>query len=314
MKKLKFLLLAVLIITAFTAGCTQNTEVPEGNVPDINPNAEAANKDTTDVMLYFSYHGEDLLAGETRSIDVPISDTLEKAVVKALVDGPVSDELTGLFWQGVELVGIDENANHVFVTLSQEFITTEPEQELIDGMTADEQKKLAIYSIVNTIVEMGVYSRVQIYVANENGINQRITHKQAGWSDDNDYLDPLGRDSSLILTPENTIVQALTSFKNKDWSRLYTFTAKSDIDGTSKPLISDFSSALAKEGNVLESFEAIDSNVASSGQSAVVMINYSLKTREGTIIEEDNIPIILVREKNIWKLTYSSLVNLLINV
>ena len=314
MKKLKFILLTVIFIAVFAAGCTQSSDTPEGNVPDINPNAEAANKDTTDITLYFSYHGENLLASETRAIDVPISDTIEKAVVKALVQGPVSDELTGLFWPGVELVDIDENANHVLVTLSQEFITTEPESKLIDGLTTEEQKKLAIYSIVNTIVEMGTYSRVQIYVANENGISQRITHKQAGWSDDNDKLDPLGRDSSLILTPENTIVQALTSFKYKDWSRLYTFTAKTDAEGTQKPLISDFSSALAAEGNVLEDFEVIDSNVSSNGQSAVGMLNYTLKTREGTLIVQENVPIILVREKNIWKLTYSSLVNLLINV
>ena len=42
----------VIFIAVFAAGCTQNSDTPEGNVPDINPNAEAANKDTTDITLF----------------------------------------------------------------------------------------------------------------------------------------------------------------------------------------------------------------------------------------------------------------------
>ena len=311
----KLVIILLVLILVITAGCgVQNSDTPEGNVPDINPNAEAANKDTADVTLYFSYQGENLLAGETRAIDVPVSDTLETAVVRALISGPMSDELTGLFWADVELVGVDANADHVFISLSEPFISTTPEQ-VIDGLTSDEQKKLAIYSIVNTIIEMGQYSRVQIQVEREIGIGEGITRGEAGFNDDQDArLEPLERDSSLILTAKNTLLEALSSFAKKDWTRLYTFTAMTNVDGSSKPSISDFSEALAAKGNVLESFSVVDQNVSSDGQSAVVMLNYTLKTREGTVIEETNIPIVLVREKDIWKLTYSSLVNVLINL
>ncbi len=65
---------------------------------------------------------------------------------------------------------------------------------------------------------------------------------------------------------------------------------------------------------MLESFEVVSQNVSSDGQSAVVMLDYSIKTREGKLVERSNIPIILVREKDIWKVTYGSLVNVLINV
>ena len=316
MRKRAFTVTILLFIIILVAGCGGQIDEPQqGNVPDINPNAQAANKDTANVTLYFSYQGEPLLAGETRAIDVPVSDTLETAVVRALIEGPTSDELEGLFWPGVTLVGVDENANHIFITLSEEFVSTLPEQEVeLDGLAADEQKKLAIYSIVNTIIEMGQYSRVQIYVAKQGDVGQIITRSEAGWGDDESRLEPLERDSSFILTPKNTLLEALSSFAIKDWTRLYTFTALTNIDGSKKPDISDFSEALAAKGNVLESFDVVDQNVSSDGQTAVVMLDYSLKTREGKLVQQSNIPIVLVRENDIWKLTYSSLVNVLINV
>lgn len=316
MKKLKYIIAFLMLIVMIASGCnTGSSDIPEGNVPDINPNAQAANKDTSSVRLYFSYNGENLLAGETRTIDVPISESLESAVINALIAGPTSDELTGLFWEGVELVGVDENANHVFVTLSKEFVETDPKQEkLLDGLTVDEQKKLAIYSIVNTIIEIGNYSKVQIYVEQDRGIGQRIKEYQAGWSNEDKALDPLARDSSMILTPANTLIEALSSFHLKDWKRLHTFTANMNLDGTVKPQLQSFSDEFAEKRNVLETFNAIDTTVSSDGQSAVVMLNYSLKTREGKLIEEDSIPIVMVREKGLWKVTYSSLVNILINV
>lgn len=312
MKKFRYIIASLMLVIMTVTGCTTgSSEIPEGNVPDINPNAQAANKDTSSVTLYFSYKGENLLAGESRTIDVPISESLESAVINALIKGPTSDELTGLFWQDVELVSVDDNANQVFITLSEEFISTEPSQEiLIDGLSVDEQRKLAIYSIVNTIIEIGNYSRVQINVVGNGGIGQRITEKEAGFSEDNALLDPLERDSSMILTPANTLIEALSSFAKKDWKRLYTFTANTNLDGTLKPELQNFRDELAEKGNVLESFRAIDTTVSNDGQSAVVMLNYSLKTREGKLIEETNIPIVLVREKGLWKVTYSSLINI----
>ena len=269
--------------------------------------------------MYFSYRGEDMLAGETRTVEVPVSDTLETAVVRALLGGPSADrdELVGLFWDGVELVSTETNGDYLLVTLSESFVVDSLTEDDITLEEADaaQQKKLAIMSIVNTIVEMGTYSRVQILVDRENGFGQRITMEEAGWNDEEGgRLEPLGRDESLILTPENTLYAALDLYGKKDWTALYDFTAYTSPDGTQKPDIDEFADALGEAGNRLESFSVNGYNVASDGQTAVVMLDYTIKTREGQTVKDTNIPILLVREKDIWKLSYHALVGLLLNV
>ncbi len=307
-----------LILVAGLTGCVSQPLPPTPqNIPEINPKAETANKDSLDVALYFSYNGEKLLAAETRTIEVPVSDSLEAAVVRALIQGPSPqrDELIGLFWEDVKVTSVDSNADIFFVTLSEEFINTQPPTTVLNDANILERKKLAIYSIVNTIIEMGKFSRVQIYVERQGGIGQRITLVEAGWSEESTaHLEPLPRNQEIILTPENTLKQALDSFSKKDWTRLYNFTAYMSPDGSIKPEIGDFSETLAATGNVLESFNVTDASVAYNGQTVVVMLDYTIRAREGDAITRTNIPVVLVREDEIWKFTYASLVDVLINV
>jgi hypothetical protein len=318
---LKKLMAGILLVAlAAAAGCTGGgAQTVDKNLPDINPNAESANKDKASVALYFSYNREPLLAAEAATVNVPVSEPLEAAVVRALIAGPSVNrtELSGLFWGNVRLVGVENNADILFVTLSEEFVSTDPEKPVLEEGTAADQKRLAICSIVNTIVEMGTYSRVQIYVDRQAaGAAQRITRQEAGWQyggNENEHLDLLGRMSELILTPNNTLAEALESLKKKDWTRLYNFTAYTSPDGSVKPDSKAFSEMLADKGNVLESFDVTDANVSSDGQKAVVMLDYVMKTREGDVIDPTNIPVVLLREEDIWKISYTSLVSVLIN-
>ncbi len=311
---MKIVAFFLVLIMALSGCAAMNNEEPEKNTPDINPKAESANKDTSKVTLYYSYKGQQLLAGETRSIDVPVSEKLEKAVIRALIDGPSADrsQLVGLFWDDVELVDVKDNEDILFVTLSEEFITTQPETPVLGEGTVADRKKLAIYSIVNTITEMGTYSSVQFYVESSGG-TMGITKSDAGFGDSQDRLDPQRWENEHILTPENTLKEALDSYNKKDWTELFDYTAYMNPDGTVKPDSDVFTAALAETGNVLDSYKPIGVNVASDGQSAVVILDYTIKTRNGDI-DRTKIPVVLVREEEIWKLSYSSVINVLINV
>ncbi len=307
-------MIAVVLLSAGCAGV--RTQSTSSNLPDINPNAESASKDSQNVTLYFSYRGEELLAGETVTLNVPVNESLEYAVVRALINGPTVNrsELSGLFWEGVKLVRVNSSADILFITLNEAFVSSEPEKVVLEDGTVADQKKLAICSIVNTIVEMGKYSSVQIYVDKQQGVGQGITRGEAGWETDvTKRLEPLGRMKDMILTPQNTLGQALDSFMKQDWTRLYNFTAYNNPDGSVKPEIKAFSDALSDKGNALESFNVVDNNVSGDGQKAIVMLDYTMKTREGDSIERPNVPVVLVREEGIWKLTYPSLVDVLIN-
>ena len=321
MAKLRLITAFIIALAFVFSGCGLVRQDTSANTPDINPNVEAANYDTSDVTLYFGYRGETLLAGETRPIDVPVSDTLEAAVIRELIKGPSADrdELNGLFWEGITLVDIDSTEDRLFVKLNDEFVSTNPKDNelVIEDGTPSQQKKLAIYSIVNTIVEMGTYSKVQIFVDREGGVRQHITKGEAGWTEDAEKrLYELGwtatLETPLILTPENTLIEALDSFVKKNWTRLYHFTAYTSPDGSIKPDLDDFSDALAAENNTLDSFTPVGLSVAADGQRCVVMLDYTIRTREGDTIAQSDKPVVLVREKDIWKLSYISLYNILI--
>lgn len=313
-------IIAVIMICALTlGGCSTAGKQGSASLPDINPKAEAANKDTLDVALYFGYRGESLLAAETRTIDVPVSTTLENAVVRALIAGPSAgqNELSGLFWEGVTLSGTSTNEDILFVTLSEEFISAQPKGNglALESGSVSGQKRLAIEAIVNTIVEMGTYSRVQIQVDRGSGVSSRITRAEAGMDETStESLEPLGRDKNLILTPENTLAQALDAINKKDWTRLYNFTAYTSQDGTQKPDSDVFSQMLDEPGNMLESFLPVSQNVSNDGQSAIVMLNCTIKTREGDSVTKENIPVVLLRESYIWKVSYTSILKIFVNV
>lgn len=319
MKHWRPILIILIVCVLVLSGCASKEENPSANTPDINPNAEAMSKDTVDVALYFSYSGENLLAAETRAIDVPVSATLESAVVNALIAGPSAgqNELSGLFWEGVRLTDIDSNGDILFVTLNEEFVTTQPAQDEIalDSESVPEQKILALESIAATIVEMGTYSSVQIEVDRGTGTSERITQAEAGKDETStEVLGPLERDKNLILTPENTLKQALDAFNKKDWTRLYNFTAYTNPAGNQKPDSDVFSETLSGPGNSLETYSVDDSNVSYDGQTATVYLNFTIKTREGETVPRNNIPVVLIRESYIWKVSYLSILKIFVNV
>ena len=182
------LIIAIWILSM--AGCTVISDSSEQTAneytPQINPVEDAA-ADQMTVKLYFRYGDEYLLAAETRTIDVPVNERIESVIIKELIEGPSAErtELTDVIDPGTEVINVTAEGGFLFVTLSGQFIddgTPAADADDPDAIAAQkEDRRIAVYAIVNTLIELGGFSRVQIMIDEDgNGTGNRITAEDAG--------------------------------------------------------------------------------------------------------------------------------------
>jgi len=298
----------ILLLVVPLLGCfwRQENEPPK-ETKQINPDEEAANKEKVSITLYFGYKDEFLLAGEPRVIDAPINGRLETAVLKELIKGPSPENqtLSALIDPGLQVESVSESGEYLFVTLNNVFL------ESFRDVTTEEGKKkqqLAVYSIVNTMVELGGYSRVQLFVdIDGSGLGQRIKMSDAGFENTGDaLLEPMGFTGGIVLNPKNTVAEFLKSYANKDYERMYDFIAGHDPSGDERPIEEEFLSGVVSFNSGIEEYAVMDYYMSPDGISCVAFMNFKVTKTNGTSQEMTDIPLILVREENIWKISYSS--------
>ena len=282
---------------------------------DINPLPEAANTVDKQVTLYFKYADENMLAGETRIIDVPVNERIEMAVLEEVLKGPSQDnpELTSVIPKNAAIIDVTDSGEYLFVTLSKEFITESAlaTVDIADPAaleTAKQDMNLAIYSIVDTLIELGGFSRIQILVdTNDSGRGERISLSDIGDdSTEGGTLEPLGWNGTLLMTPDNTVELLMEAFAKRDYETLYALIAYNSSDGTSKPSREDFISDLSSQSVTMEEYYVLDSVVSSDANSVIVAVSFSLKSQDGDTTVKDNIILQLLRERDLWKADYTS--------
>lgn len=309
--------LVLSIMLTFLSACNIIPSIaPDGEeTTDINPLPEAANTVDKEMTLYFKYADENMLAGETRVIDVPVNERIEMAVLEEVLKGPSQDnpELKSVIPKNAKIIDVNESGEYLFVTLSKEFITesalaTVDTEDVAALETAKQDMNLAIYSIVDTLIELGGFSRIQILVdTNDSGRGERISLADIGDdSTDGGTLEPLGWNGVLLMTPENTVELLMEAFAKRDYETLYALIAYNSSDGTSKPSREDFISNLLSQFNTLEEYQVLDSVVSSDANSVIVAVSFSLKSQDGDTTVKDNIILQLIRERDLWKAEYTS--------
>jgi len=303
MKRLWIILFAGAIAIIFFTGCWAE-KAPKDSQTQINPNEESANLEKIPVTLYYQYNDAFLLAGEVRTIEAPVNGRIENAVIHALVEGPEakSQGLNVLLHPGTKVINVTEEGGYLFVTLSGDFIKTEitDEKESI-------RRQLAVYSIVNTLVELGGYARVQLRVDRDmSGIGQSITKAEAGFDDTEDALEPLGYYSPVALNPKNALNEFFKNYADKDWEKVYESIAYMDISGDIKPSQDEFLSGIVSFQYGMEEYEVMDYYTGADNKTALVLVDFSIKTKSGESRTEKNMPLRLIRENSVWRLSYSS--------
>ncbi len=132
------------------------------------------------VVLYFANDMGDGLSSENREVEIAAAGTVEKAIVEELIKGPKNAGSIGIIPTETKVISVETKNNVCFVNLSKDFVNK------YQGGTAGET--LTVYSIVNSLTELGTIDSVQFLIEGEK--RDEFVHMVIN--------EPITRDASLI--------------------------------------------------------------------------------------------------------------------
>lgn len=302
----------MLAAVLFISGCAPEPqpEEPSVNAVQINPLAEGVSMDETAVRLYYAFGSARLLAGEDRRIKVPANESIEASILSELVrTGPASNtggNLRRVINPETTVSDVSVDGQFATVTFSAAFLNPWPEDG--ETRTADTErvrKYLAVYSVVNTLVEQGNCSRVRIMIDDGMGTARPITFAEAGMPGTGD-AQPFERNGEIELTPSVTMSSLLSAVERRDWTQAYAFIAYRDQRGQDKPDAEAFRAQAESARFVVSEAKVIDCVMAADGNSVIVMVSYNITTPENGLRQFTNVPKRLVLENDVWKMTWNA--------
>lgn len=320
---------ACLLALACLCACAYTPPNPTGGTgartPEpISPIAMDTTGSYRRVALYFRFGDEPYLSTETRTVDTSLDVMIEQRVIEELLKGPSAShpELNTLFLPNVRVLKVEDKEGLLYVTLSREFLGV-PHAAPADWKDNEEWRteitrwrRLALESIVNSVTELGRYARVQLLIDMDNEGDQQPTRPERSlfYGDvreiDAIMLDRVERVDDSILTARNTARVLMNALSIGGWEQLYHFTASRDAAGAVKPPREEFTAHLGGLGK-LSGYVIGDAAVSNDGQSATVTLSYTLASSEDKTSGEIIFPLKLLRESEIWKVTYPELKALL---
>lgn len=310
------LVLCMCLLMQVCCGCTaqyyggireRNDGLTDAYTQDILPRSQDnAYGNQVSATLYYRYLSEDLLAGVEQEFQVTAEITLEEMVVQALIEGPqdTSYQYNAVINPDTELISVKEQSGYLSVTLSHEFVERMDEDIIADAA----RRRLAVQSIVNSVISIGNYSRVLILIDDDNnGIGERMTYAEAGWEEKGDRtMEPMELDMSVLLTPENVLTIVMTALVEKDYSRMEYYLAGQDYDGEIRPGYAEMMAAMEEKSSVV-GFELSEPTVVSGdGKRAVAVMDVTYINQAGKTAEIVSLPIRMLHE-GVWKVSFRSL-------
>lgn len=120
-----------------------------------NTGSSLNNYQVTSLNIYFANEaGTKLVSEKINDIHYNSNTSIEKLIVEQLMRGPVSNKAQQTIPKDTKLLGVSVKDGICYVNLDATFLT--------DGY--NQKPEVAIYSIVNSIIESGNASRVQILI------------------------------------------------------------------------------------------------------------------------------------------------------
>ena len=272
----------------------------------ISASTEGLAPDQKSVTLYFRYGSTGFLAPEARLVTVQRNESLEKAVVKALLGGPLNAALSPLFPSGVEALSAVNQDGTLFLTLNEALLGRYPDEpgDVSLGAWKTEgplRRQLCLDSLAATLTEAGLCDRVQVLVERSQA-SMRLTAGFLNRSADAALLPMLTRNEDTLLTPHNTAQRILQSWREQDWNTLSAYTA--NASGEQSAL--DAFAAAEK----LVDYTLSCGSVSFDGQTALVTADLTLQG-QGQDTAVPGYPLRLIREDGIWKMDYETLLDMM---
>ncbi|HZK33877.1 MAG TPA: GerMN domain-containing protein, partial [Bacillota bacterium] len=213
--------LLVLMLTGCSGiGSNGPEESPRLNSPmPIDPNEQT---NEVDITLYFKHELADYLVTEKRTV-LQENQTLEELIVEELLKGPLTHERRLIMPPGTEIMDVTRQADTVFVNLTNNFLGTIDLAELPGKQNVSEEgmpevqanmKRLAIYSIVNSLTYINGINQVKLLVGNrqmsyrEMGAEKLMEEQGANLEPDSPML-AIRRNQNTNLTPSRTVRLAM---------------------------------------------------------------------------------------------------------
>ena len=277
--------------------------------------------DMLDVTLYFRFADTNVLGAQRAQIDIRRDETIATGIIQHLLDGPntAHEHLAHVFPQGTELISVSGEGSTAFVTLSNALLGRP------DGAPADWEdiaywqeeaalrRRLAVQSIILALTEDGRYQRVQLYTADsDDEIPQRIA---MAWLDTS-ITDPTlvlaasPRDEQALLTPSRALEMILDAWQAQDWAAMYPLMA--NVQDDPLPTLGVFEAEMAARGVSLLEYSLTPGTVSFDGQSATIVLDAVVHSREGGDAQIVRESIRLSRVQDNWAMHVATLNSLMI--
>lgn len=316
----KFFCFAAALLVLFAAGCSDQpaatSSSPDDVVVQINPLAEGVSTDETVARLYYGYGENRLLAGENRKIKVPMNESAETSVLNELIqEGPSASSVnfTQVINAGTRVVEVASEGQYTTVTFSRDFLEPVAAQSTnttagsprAGGESERNRRYLAVYSVVNTLVEQGSCSRVRIMIdENGTGTGRPITYAEAGIPGTGD-AEPFERNGDIELTPGTAMRVILDAAERRDWAQAYEFIALRNQYGQDRPSFDEMRAQAEDAQATVSGTKVIDYVMAPDGTGVITMISYDIKPYGREVQTYTNVPCRLVQENDVWKITWN---------
>jgi len=298
------------------------TMVP-GVTAELNsPLANENNRDTQTVTLFFRYGSEPMLAGEARVLSISQNESVEKALVQALLNGPGagSTELTRLFPNQVQVLNTVPQGDVLYVTFNEALLKPYAD-EPNDWQTREDwrregmlRRRLAMAGLTASITENFSYHSVQVLVQQRSDVSTSLRLENAYFHDESlphGLAAPFRREEALLLTQENTLRTVITAWQEKDWSRLYLYVAAFNPMGSQPRPSMEAAFLKWDQAAAIIRFETTGGSVSHDGSRAVVSVDVTLVMGDGLETLFSASPVMLFRDRGIWKISYEQLTALM---